>query len=146
MVPSAQLESVSEPFTVVHCQLASCGLQTYCDSRRTDFAFRLTDTVSCTSSGQIRVGSPLSHQIRLDAIFATVLTAEKSKECRIIDRYERNRIFKEAGYCFNTPRAIRAFGNVGCRYDDEKDVPLSERQRQTINQIRAAEADKPCPR
>lgn len=43
--------------------------------------------------------------------------------------YRRNSIFKAAGYCFKTARAIRAFGNAGCSYDSEYDVPLSARQR-----------------
>jgi hypothetical protein len=60
--------------------------------------------------------------------------------------YWRNSIFKGAGYCFGSPRAIRAFGNAGCQYDDERDVPLSERQRQTIKEIRVLEAEKRCPR
>ena len=30
---------------------------------------------------------------------------------------ERNSYFKEAGYCFQTPRAIYHFGNGGCRFD-----------------------------
>ncbi|WP_244424050.1 YARHG domain-containing protein [Methylobacterium sp. GXF4] len=37
---------------------------------------------------------------------------------------ERNAIFKAAGYCFRTPQAIQAFGNAGCQFDDEADVPL----------------------
>jgi YARHG domain len=60
--------------------------------------------------------------------------------------YERNSIFKEAGYCFRTPRAIRAFGNAGCSYDDESDVPLSVRRRQAVNEIRREERALGCPR
>jgi hypothetical protein len=58
---------------------------------------------------------------------------------------ERNAIFKEAGYCFKTPRAIRRFGNAGCQYDSEYDVPLSARQRQTVNGIKRAEQQYGCP-
>jgi hypothetical protein len=60
--------------------------------------------------------------------------------------YQRNSIFKFAKYCFKTPRAIRVFGNAGCQYDNELDVPLSGQQRQVINEIRAAEAAKRCAR
>jgi YARHG domain len=28
--------------------------------------------------------------------------------------FHRNSIFKSAGYCFHTPRAIRVFGNAWC--------------------------------
>ena len=30
----------------------------------------------------------------------------------------RNWIYKERGYCFKTPNAIKAFGNAGCLYDE----------------------------
>jgi hypothetical protein len=59
--------------------------------------------------------------------------------------HQRNSIYKEAGYCFRTPRAIRAFGNAGCSYDSEYDVPLSPRQRQRVASIRAMERDLGCP-
>lgn len=58
---------------------------------------------------------------------------------------QRNSIFKAAGYCFHTPRGIRTFGNAGCAYDDERDVPLSDRDRQTINTIQQIERMKGCP-
>jgi hypothetical protein len=60
--------------------------------------------------------------------------------------YERNNIFKDAGYCFKTSRAIRTFGNAGCAYDSESDVPLSERDRQRVNAIQRIEREKRCPR
>ncbi len=60
--------------------------------------------------------------------------------------YQRNRIYKSAGYCFRTARAIRAFGNAGCGYDSEEDVPLSARQRRRVAELKAAEDDLGCPR
>lgn len=60
--------------------------------------------------------------------------------------YERNNIFKDAGYCFKTPRAIRTFGNAGCAYDSQSDVPLSDRDRQRVNAIQRIEREKGCPR
>jgi hypothetical protein len=48
---------------------------------------------------------------------------------------ERNSYYKEAGYCFKTARAIRYFGNAGCIYDNEADVPLSPSVRRRIAQI-----------
>jgi hypothetical protein len=59
---------------------------------------------------------------------------------------ERNTIFKAAGYCFRTPQAIQAFGNAGCQFDDEADVPLSTRQREQVAQIRATERQLGCLR
>lgn len=58
--------------------------------------------------------------------------------------YQRNAIYKAAGYCFRTPRGIRAFGNAGCQYDDEADVPLSARQRGEVAEIRATERGLGC--
>jgi hypothetical protein len=59
--------------------------------------------------------------------------------------YRRNSLFNAAGYCFRTPRAIRVFGNAGCRYDNEFDVPLSDRDRQVMTTIREVERIKRCP-
>ena len=60
--------------------------------------------------------------------------------------YMRNSLFKAAGYCFKTPQAIRTFGNVGCAYDKQDEVPLSARQRSILGEIQAAEITKSCPR
>ncbi len=60
--------------------------------------------------------------------------------------YSRNAIYKEAGFCFKTTRAIRTFGNAGCQYDDVEDVPLSSRQRREVNDIQRAESAMRCPR
>jgi phosphopantetheinyl transferase len=57
---------------------------------------------------------------------------------------ERNAIYKANGYCFKTARAIDYFGNAGCRYDYESDVPLSRRDRARINRIMAEERDLGC--
>lgn len=57
---------------------------------------------------------------------------------------QRNSIYKNAGYCFKTSRAIRYFGNAGCSYDSEGAVPLSGRQRARIARIRALEREYGC--
>ena len=59
--------------------------------------------------------------------------------------YQRNLIYKQAGYCFRTPRAISAFGNAGCRYDAVEDVPLSARQQSTVAELRGYERANGCP-
>ncbi|QIJ77693.1 YARHG domain-containing protein [Methylobacterium sp. NI91] len=59
---------------------------------------------------------------------------------------ERNAIYKDAGYCFRTERAIRAFGNAGCKYDELADVPLSARQRADIADIQRQEREAGCAR
>jgi hypothetical protein len=56
----------------------------------------------------------------------------------------RNWIYKEKGYCFKTPKAIKAFGNAGCLYDDIAQVPLSTVERANVTAIKKAEANKGC--
>ena len=57
---------------------------------------------------------------------------------------QRNAIYKQAGYCFRTPRAIAAFGNAGCSYDAIEDVPLSARQRAAVADLRVYERVNGC--
>jgi hypothetical protein len=57
---------------------------------------------------------------------------------------ERNAIYKEAGYCFKTARAISYFGNSGCRYDFEADVPLSRSDRARVAAIQREERALGC--
>jgi hypothetical protein len=57
---------------------------------------------------------------------------------------ERNSIYKQNGYCFNTPRGVRHFGNAGCQYDDVNQVPLSGYERQRIAEIVAQERAMGC--
>jgi hypothetical protein len=57
---------------------------------------------------------------------------------------ERNAIYKDYGYCFKTARAIRYFGNAGCQYDREGDIPMSREDRARIGQIIAQERAYGC--
>ena len=57
---------------------------------------------------------------------------------------ERNQIYKDYGYCFKTPRAIRYFGNRGCRYDYQGDIQLSPRDQARVDRIQAEERDYGC--
>jgi YARHG domain len=57
---------------------------------------------------------------------------------------ERNSYYKEAGYCFHTERAIRHFGNAGCRFDDEAAVSLSRATRDRIAEIKRDEQRLGC--
>jgi hypothetical protein len=57
---------------------------------------------------------------------------------------QRNSIYKRAGYCFKTPRAISYFGNAGCLYDDEFQLPLSPGERSQISRIQAIERRHGC--
>jgi YARHG domain-containing protein len=56
----------------------------------------------------------------------------------------RNWIYKENGYCFKTPKAIKAFGNAGCLYDDITQVPLNQFEKYNVKAIKKAEAKKGC--
>ena len=58
--------------------------------------------------------------------------------------FDRNSIFKAAGFCFKTPQAISAFGNAGCLYDNEYDVPLSQKDRDLVAAILGAERLRQC--
>ena len=56
----------------------------------------------------------------------------------------RNWIYKENGYCFHTAKAIAAFGNAGCKYDNAAVVPLNATERHNVATIKKAEAKKGC--
>jgi hypothetical protein len=58
----------------------------------------------------------------------------------------RNEIYKAQGYCFRTQRAIAAFGNAGCQYDNIEDVPLSAHDRRAVADIVRQERSLRCPR
>ena len=58
--------------------------------------------------------------------------------------FDRNSIFKAAGFCFKTPQAISAFGNAGCLYDNEYDVPLSQKDRDMVATIQGMEHLRQC--
>ncbi|KAA0124249.1 YARHG domain-containing protein [Methylobacterium sp. UNC378MF] len=60
--------------------------------------------------------------------------------------YQRNLIYKQAGYCFSTPRAIRTFGNAGCQYDAMDRVPLSRQEQSAVAELQAFERTHACPR
>jgi len=57
---------------------------------------------------------------------------------------ERTSIYKDAGLCFKTERALQYFGNFGCRYDHELDVPLTPREIARLEQLRAQERALRC--
>lgn len=58
--------------------------------------------------------------------------------------FSRNQIYKDAGLCFKTARAIETFGNAGCQFDDARDLPLSGRDRTIIDRYVREEADLGC--
>ena len=56
----------------------------------------------------------------------------------------RNWIYRDANYCFKSPKARGTFGNEGCRHEDEALLPLNSHQRTNIQLLRRLEADKGC--
>lgn len=58
----------------------------------------------------------------------------------------RNSVFAEKGYCFQQTRYRRMFGRYECRYNKAVEVPLSTLERENIQKILHAEAEKGCPR
>lgn len=53
-------------------------------------------------------------------------------------------IYKDRGYCFKTAKAIAKFGNAGCQYDSQSDVPLSDTERTVIKDIKLSQARLGC--
>lgn len=64
-------------------------------------------------------------------VVALTTTAAFADVCDELS-YERNRIYKRAGYCFKTRAQIERFGNEGCQFEDMNDVPLSATNRADI--------------
>jgi hypothetical protein len=58
----------------------------------------------------------------------------------------RSFALKEAGYCFKTHRAISAFGNAGCLFDDVNAVRLSPENQNLVDVIQRAERARAFPR
>jgi YARHG domain-containing protein len=75
-----------------------------------------------------------------------VLSATTPARANVCDDLwvQRNSIYKEYGYCFKTPRAIGYFGNAGCQYDNEGDIPLSRADRSLVLAIKHKEKSLGC--
>ena len=67
----------------------------------------------------------------------------KKLSCQIL--YDvRNTIYKENGYCFHTKKAIKYFGNAGCKIHDAAAVPLNGAERHNVSAIKKVEQKKGC--
>jgi YARHG domain len=77
------------------------------------------------------------------ATLGVAMSLAHAQSCQTL-WHERNSYYKEAGYCFKTAPAIRAFGNAGCQYDNERDLPLSAAARARISEIVRAERAMGC--
>ncbi len=56
----------------------------------------------------------------------------------------RNGIFASRGYCFKTGRAQEEFGNEGCTYADQDQVPLNDYERANVRVIQSIEKRRGC--
>ncbi|MER2605402.1 MAG: YARHG domain-containing protein [Siculibacillus sp.] len=56
----------------------------------------------------------------------------------------RNAIYYANGYCFKTERGIATFGNEGCRWRNDGDVPMSRLERRNVDLIRREERARGC--
>jgi YARHG domain len=57
---------------------------------------------------------------------------------------ERNQYYKDAGYCFETERAIAYFGNRGCWIQGQSNVRLSSTAQRAVEQIVSQERRQGC--
>jgi hypothetical protein len=57
---------------------------------------------------------------------------------------ERNQYYKDAGFCFETQKAIEYFGNGGCRIHGQDNVHLSATAQRAVAQIVAQEKRQHC--
>lgn len=56
----------------------------------------------------------------------------------------RNGIFAARGYCFSTGRGKDEFGNDGCRFPVQEDVPLNDYERANIRVVQSIEKRRGC--
>ena len=56
----------------------------------------------------------------------------------------RNGIFASRGYCFKTGRGQDEFGNEGCTYTDQDQVPLNDYERANVRLIQSIEKRRGC--
>jgi YARHG domain-containing protein len=73
----------------------------------------------------------------------SIMPAAYAQSCQQL-WVERNSYYKARGYCFKTQRAINYFGNGGCVYQDEDRVPLTQRERNRIAEIKRLESARGC--
>jgi hypothetical protein len=92
-------------------------------------------------------------EMRFIATVSTLLVSAATLAAAVAPAYaqscqqlwvERNSYYKARGYCFKTDRAIDYFGNGGCRYQNEGQVPLTRGERNRIAEITRLERASGC--
>jgi hypothetical protein len=86
----------------------------------------------------------MSTVLKLGLAAVTLIASGAAARADVCDRlwYDRNAIYADAGYCFQTPRARATFG-PGCRPPYGRLTPGAQRR---INEIQAEEYARGCPR
>ncbi|MGF1649850.1 MAG: YARHG domain-containing protein [Hyphomicrobiaceae bacterium] len=92
------------------------------------------------TAGPAQAGCHLIDCVENVAIKAHELKGRSCEDLWIL----RNSIYKDAGYCFKTPRAISWFGNGGCQHDSMASVPLNSLMRSNVQIIRSIERARGC--
>lgn len=97
----------------------------------------------------IRVlAAPLAIAVALTCLDGAVTSASAQNELWSLSCgdlwYRRNAIYARNGYCFKTDRAMRVFGNENCRFYQERDIPMSQAEREEVEIIRSIEQQKGC--
>lgn len=105
-------------------------------------------------AGQVTANCPVGSRCVIDGLFAghgvfywtKIMSATRAQREPSCDGLwlQRNSIYRSAGFCFKTPKAVAAFGNTGCKFDEIRNVPLSDRDRQGIDEISKFEARLHC--
>lgn len=103
---------------------------------------------------QVTASCPVGSRCAVDGLFAghgvfywtKIMSATRIQGMPSCDALwqQRNSIYKAAGYCFKTSKAVATFGNDGCKFNEIRNVPISDRDRQTLDQISALEARMRC--
>jgi hypothetical protein len=92
---------------------------------------------------KIRIRRCLMGALVVAAAGVGFISAASAQSCQEL-WVERNAYYKDAGYCFKTPRAISYFGNEGCMYDNEARLPLPRGVRARIAEITWLERRNGC--
>jgi hypothetical protein len=84
--------------------------------------------------------------LALAVFYSACLVPRRPAQAGICDDLwvQRNSIYKAYGYCFKTPKAIAYFGNAGCQYDYEGDIPFSYADKSRVLAIKKQERALGC--
>ncbi|MGZ5095948.1 MAG: YARHG domain-containing protein [Burkholderiales bacterium] len=105
-------------------------------------------------ASQVTASCPVGSRCVIDGLFAghgvfywtkimSATRVQREPSCDALWQ-QRNSIYRSGGFCFKTPKAVATFGNTGCKFDDIQDVPLSDRDRRSIDEISKLEALSHC--